>query len=149
MIAEDIKRDSAQHQGSTVIDGTYATIPGPYKRYVRLFQEEVGANALPPHGPWDYEVNLIPGAKLPFSPLYKRTEQELKYEKEWTDKMLKKKWIRLSKSLVASSAFFVPKKGKDKFRTVIDYRQLNAATEKDRFLLPNIEQAIDRLVEAN
>lgn len=64
------------------------------------------------------------------------------------DKYEKKGWIRKSKSPAASPTFFVPKPNGKK-RKVQDYRKLNEITIKNRYPLPNIEEATDRLTGAN
>ena len=124
-------------------------IPEPYKRFALLFQEAEGKEELPPNTPWDCEIELVPGARLPFDPLYKRTKDELQFEKEWTAKMLRLGRIRPSKSRIACSSFAVPKPGTTKLRMVIDYRKLNAVTIKNRYPIPNIDEAMDRIIGAN
>jgi hypothetical protein len=64
------------------------------------------------------------------------------------DKYEKKGWIRKSKSLAALLTFFVPKSNGKK-RKVQDYRKLNEITIKNRYPLPNIEEATDRLTGAD
>jgi hypothetical protein len=120
-------------------------IPKEYQRWARLFQEEDGAEALPIHRPWDHKIPLEPGAKIPFGPLYALSEKELKAQDEWLRKLLRKQWIRKSTSPAASPFMFVPKKGTDKLRGVVDFRRLNDATIKNRYPLPNIAESQDRL----
>jgi len=64
------------------------------------------------------------------------------------DKYEKKGWIRKSKSPAAAPTFFVPKPNGGK-RKVQDYRKLNEITIKNRYPLPNIEEATDRLTGAD
>jgi hypothetical protein len=73
-----------------------------------------------------------------------KSEDHLKAEKEWLDEMLKKGWVRPSKSPAGALYMAVPKKNR-KIRIVTDYRRLNEITIKDRYLLPNIGELHDRL----
>jgi hypothetical protein len=59
-------------------------------------------------------------------------------------KVLKKGWIRPSKSPVGAPVLFVPKKDGG-YHLCVDYRGLNAITIKNTYLITNIEQAINRL----
>ena len=55
-------------------------------------------------------------------------------------------WVTRSHSRFAAPVLFVKKPHTvDELRMCIDYRALNAITEKDRFPLPNMEDLIDRL----
>ena len=58
--------------------------------------------------------------------------------------MLKKGYIRTSTSEVKYPVIFVLKKNK-KLRLIVDYRQLNDITIKDRIPLPLINKLKDRL----
>ena len=77
------------------------------------------------------------------------SKKELKTLDKWLKEKLEKGWIRKSTSLAALLVMFVPKTGSDEGRLVVDFRRLNDITIKNRYLLPNIEEAIDRLVGAD
>lgn len=119
-------------------------IPKEFQRWKRLFQEEEGLAALPKHQPWDHRINIEPGKKPPWGPLYALSAKELEEQRLWIQKNESKGWIRKSQSPAASPAMFVPKKG-GKLRMVIDFRRLNNITIKNRYPLPNIEEMKDRL----
>ena len=51
--------------------------------------------------------------------------------------------IRPSSSPWSSPVIVIPKTGTDEYRFVIDYRGLNAVTEKDRYPLPHIQDIFD------
>ena len=120
-------------------------IPKEYQQWAHLFQEAEGAEALPPHRPWDHKIPLKPEGKIPFGPLYAQSAKELQALDKWLRKLLSKQWIRKSTSPAASPCMFVPKKGTDELRGVIDFRKLNDVTIKNRYPLPNIGESQDRL----
>ena len=123
-------------------------IPREYERYKNLFKEDLPEEALPKHQPWDHEIPLIEGSKPAFKKIYPMNETQLKALKEYLDENLKKGFIRESQSPAGYPLFFVPKKG-GKLRPVIDYRQLNEITVKNRYPLPLIGEMMDRLRGAN
>ena len=57
--------------------------------------------------------------------------------REFAEKQLRKRYIRLSKSLQTLPVFFVGKKDKKK-KIVQDYQYLNKGTVKDNYSLPLI-----------
>ena len=57
--------------------------------------------------------------------------------------MLRKGYIRISKSSIGAPLFLVPKK--DGKQSVVDYRKLNNVTEKDSTPLPRIDNTLDQL----
>lgn len=129
--------------------GTHAPpdLPKEYHKWKLLFEEDKGFS-LPKRQPWDHKIDLEPGKEPPWGPLYPLSAEELKAEREWLDKYEKKGWIRKSKSPAAAPTFFVPKPNGGK-RKVQDYRKLNEITIKNRYPLPNIEEATDRLTGAD
>jgi len=60
---------------------------------------------------------------------------------------MKRGWIRASSSTAAAPILFVKKKD-GTLRLCVDYRGLNAVTVKDRYPLPLISEALDRLRSA-
>jgi hypothetical protein len=74
-------------------------------------------------------------------------EVELKLLKAELDSLLKKGFIRLSASLWGSPALFVTKKDGTQ-RLCVDYRTLNAVTIKNKYLLPWIDDLMDKLRQA-
>ena len=67
------------------------------------------------------------------------SDTELKAVKDYIDKNLRRRFIRLSFSKFGSPILFVPKKN-GKLRLCMDYGQLNAATVKDVYPLPLISE---------
>lgn len=69
-----------QDNKARVSDGTDKPpdIPKEYQQWMRLFQEETTAAALPIHRLWDHEVKLEPGKESTFGLIYALSEKELK-----------------------------------------------------------------------
>jgi hypothetical protein len=145
----DIDLGQSSHEIVRSTDGAHAPpeIPEPYRKWTRLFQEEEGLDALPKHRPWDHKIQLQPGKEPPWGPIYPQSEKELSATRDWLAKMEKKGWIRKSKSPAGSPTLFVPKPN-GKLRMVQDYRKLNEVTIKNRYPLPSIEEAQDRIIGA-
>ena len=99
---------------------------------------------LPKHQPWDHEIKLKEGETPKFFPIYHSSYQQLQTLKEYINENLRKEYIRASESPAGYPLFFVPKKN-GKERPVIDYRQLNDITIKNRYPLPLITELRDRL----
>ena len=58
--------------------------------------------------------------------------------------MLRKRYIRISKSSMGAPLFLVPKK--DDKQPVVNYRKLNDVTEKDSTPLPRIDDTLDQFI---
>uniref|UniRef100_A0A8H7KFJ6 RNA-directed DNA polymerase n=1 Tax=Bionectria ochroleuca TaxID=29856 RepID=A0A8H7KFJ6_BIOOC len=93
---------------------------------------------------WDHEISIIEEGEPAFHKLYNLTEPQLQTLREYIDDILAKGYIRLSTSSAGYPVMFVPKKN-GKLRLVVDYRQLNKITRKDRTPLPLITELRDRL----
>jgi len=63
-------------------------IPKEFTRWKRLFQEEIGLDALPKHQPWDHKISLQPGKDPLWGPLYALSQRELEEQRKWLDKYL-------------------------------------------------------------
>ena len=123
-------------------------LPSEYQDFEDLFKEKEGEAALPKHKPWDHEIPIEDG-KTPnhyrgLIPLSKKKEDFLK---EYIEKYLAKGFIRPSKSSIAHSVLFAPKKN-GSLRPCIDYRKLNAITKKNWYPLLRIDELQDRLIGA-
>ncbi|KAL6352314.1 hypothetical protein LRP88_14398 [Fusarium phalaenopsidis] len=118
-------------------------IPWQYRIYKKLFAEEL-ETGLPEHTHYDLEIEFIDGKQPGFSKLYPLNEAQLPVLKEYIEDMIRKGYIRESKSSVGYPVMFVPKKN-GKLRLCVDFRMLNAITVKDRTPLPLISELKDRL----
>ena len=107
--------------------------------------DEKAANKLPPHRPYDCEINLKPNAKPHYGAIYPLTEKETLALKEYIKEARAKGFIRNSKSPFGASVFFVPKKDPNDLRLVVDYRPLNESTIRDSYPLPLINDMLENL----
>lgn len=128
------------------LDMVKKTVPSVYHDYLAAFSKKK-ADTLPQHRPYDLSIDLEPGTNPAFGPLYSLSEVELKALREWLDENLSKGFIRASRSPAGSPILFVKKKD-GSLRLCVDYRALNAITVKNRYPLPLIPEALDRLRQA-
>ena len=115
-------------------------IPPEFHDFLPLFSK-LEAEKLPPHRYIDHEIKLLPGTKPPFGPMYEMSDAEQKMLKIWIDDNLRKGFIRSSSSSAASPVLFVKKPGGG-LRLCVDYRALNAITQKNRYPLPLINESL-------
>src|SRR5947199_6583227 len=99
---------------------------------------------LPAGGPYDHPIDLK-GGQLPYGPIYNLSKKELKTLREYLQDSLQRSWIRESMSPAGAPILFAPKKDGE-LRLCIDYRGLNKVTWKNRYLIPLINEILDRVV---
>jgi hypothetical protein len=140
-------------QGEQGEPATQRTIPELQPRMKKLldrFGKIFGPlpKCLPPEREVDHEIELEPGAKVPFSPIYHMSPRELEEVKTQLTHLLEMGFIQPSKSPFGAPIIFVPKKN-GKLRLCVDYRALNKITIKNRYPLPRIDELMDRLQGAS
>ena len=118
-------------------------LPDELANFKDVFSES-SADKLPPHRPYDCQINLIKDSKLFYGPIYPLTDEESSALKEYIQENLKKGFIRKSKSPAGAPVLFVPKKN-GKLRMCVDYRRLNAITIRDSCPLPLIQDMLEHL----
>lgn len=118
-------------------------IPPAYRALQDVFSKRL-ATRLPPHRPWEFAIDLLPGATLPKGRIYPLSIPEQKAMEEYVQEALRQGFIRPSTSPAASSFFFVAKKDGG-LRPCIDYRHLNSQTVKFSYPLPLVPAALEQL----
>ncbi|EUC55739.1 Transposon Tf2-1 polyprotein, partial [Rhizoctonia solani AG-3 Rhs1AP] len=118
-------------------------IPPQYHQFISVFGEEE-FNKLPPHRPYDIDIELKENQDLGHAPLYSMTPAESRELKTWLEKEVALGKIQPSKSPIASPVMFVKKKD-GSLRLVVDYRKLNDATCKNSYPLPRQDDLMARL----
>ncbi|KAL4384039.1 hypothetical protein GQ457_15G021620 [Hibiscus cannabinus] len=127
------------------VDVTTTEIPEQLQpileKYQQVFEEPKG---MPPTRNHDHSIVLKPGTQ----PVNLRPYRFPHYQKEEVEKqiveMLSSGIIQTSKSPFASPCLLVKKKD-GSWRLCVDYRQLNAATVKNKFPIPVVEDLLDEL----
>jgi hypothetical protein len=99
---------------------------------------------LPPRRRVDHAIEVMPGVEPPAKAPYRMSHEELKELKVQLEELLAKGYIKPSKSPYGAPVLFVHKKD-GTLRMCVDYRALNKATVKNRYLLPRIDDLFDRL----
>ncbi|KDN34719.1 hypothetical protein RSAG8_12193, partial [Rhizoctonia solani AG-8 WAC10335] len=119
-------------------------IPSFISDFSDIFAEDNSVTDLPPHHPYDLDINLLDpnkAVKGPVYPLKPSDDEELRrILKEQLDKGL----IQASKSRYSSPVIFVNKKN-GKRRMVMDYRNLNDNMIKNAYPLPLISTLVEKL----
>lgn len=133
--------DSAEYK-----EKLHSLVPKAYHGHLSAFSKQK-ADTLPPHRPYDLSIELEDGKAPPYGPLYSLSETELKALSEWLEENLSKGFIRASQSPAGAPILFVKKKD-GSLRLCVDYRALNNITVKNRYPLPLIPEALDRLRSA-
>ncbi|KAI0996563.1 hypothetical protein K3495_g11619 [Podosphaera aphanis] len=120
-------------------------LPLELKSWSHLFIEDDN-NTLPPHRVSDMKITLQKDDKgreksIPWGPLYGMSRDELLVLRKTLTDHLDKGWIRASSSPGGAPVLFVKKPGGG-LRFCVDYRALNAISEKDRYPLPLIKETL-------
>ena len=111
-------------------------------KFPDVFPEELPG--LPPDWEIKFEIELLPGMAPISKALYRMAPAELKQQLQ---ELLDKKFIRPSYLPWGAPVLFVKKKN-GSMRMCIDYRELNKATIKNKYLLLRIDDLFDQLKRA-
>ena len=103
---------------------------------------------LPPYRKISHVIPLEPGTHPIFRGMYRLTMAEKEEVEKQIAMLLRKGLIEPSASPWGAPVLFVPKPD-GSLRMCIDYRMLNKATIKNKWLLPNIADLIDTARHAN
>jgi hypothetical protein len=114
------------------------------KGFADVFPEELPAGVPPARGSDPFRIDLKEGTR-PFGRYGPRmTEENTQAAGKMIKELLAKGFIRPSRSPWGSPMFLVEKPDGGK-RMVIDYRALNAATTRNRYPLPRVDELFDQL----
>ncbi|KAI0997025.1 hypothetical protein K3495_g11160 [Podosphaera aphanis] len=114
-------------------------LPVNIRKYTSLFLDDGTAqeDTLPPHRPRvDTKVRLQKDQQgrdkeVPWGPLYSMSREELLVLRKTVTELLDKNWIRASSSPGGAPVLFIKKPGGG-LRFCVEYRALNAISERDR-----------------
>ncbi len=121
-------------------------IPPEYHEFTDLFSKKQ-ADELPSNRPYDHTVPLESEKALPFGSIYKLSPVKLKTVRAYVEENLRKGFIRHSQSSCGAPIVFAKKKD-ESLRLCVNYRGLNKITVKNRYLLPLIEELLERISKA-
>jgi hypothetical protein len=107
-------------------------IPPKYRDYMSTVFSPAEFERLPPHRPYDVDIELEEGKMPPFGPLYRLTPPEREALTEYVNKNLKRGHVRSSTSSAGAPVLFIRKKTGE-LRLCVDYRGLNAITKKNHY----------------
>ena len=147
--AEPSKEEEAEAVERTKLEGTERKrademLEGLLKKFKKVFPEELPAGMPPDRGVEPFKIELKPGTS-PFGRYGMRmTLEDTEIARKMLKELLDKGFIRPSQSPWGSPMFLVDKPDGTK-RMVIDYRALNAATIRNRYPLPRVDELFDRL----
>ena len=114
------------------------------REFAGVFPSELPAGLPPTRGTTPFRIELKPGTQ-PFGRYGPRmTAADTQEAEKMLKELLAKGFIRPSRSPWGSPMFLVEKPDGGK-RMVIDYRALNAATQRNRYPLPRVDELFDQL----
>jgi len=128
----------------TIDDKAKVELPEVYAEYKTVFKKEASERMLE-HKPWDHAIDLKPDFIPKDCKVYPLSPEEQKEQDKFLEENLRKGYIRLSKSPMASPFFFVSKKDSKKLRPCQDYRCLNEGMIKNAYPLPRVDELLDKL----
>ena len=122
-----------------------AKVPAWLEDMKKVFEDPPEGELPKREGEFDHEINLTVDSlsKTPVIPL--RLDNQA-FVKDYLDTMLRKGYIRISKSSMGAPLFLVLKK--DGKRLVVNYQKLNNVTEKNSTPLPRIDDTLDQLIRS-
>ena len=94
----------------------------------------------------DYEITLKTN-EIKSSLLISIRSEEQHIVKKYLNEMIRKNWIRISKSPITTSLFLISKSGTEEKRFVINYRKLNKETVTDSMSLSLIRDIMNQMKE--
>ena len=113
------------------------------KRLEKVFPDDLPSK-LPPLRRVNHDIDVEPNAIPPSKPPFRYSQPELQELQQQLEDLLRKGFIRPSKSPYGAPVFFV-RKADGTLRMVCDWRQLNKVTLKTQACLPAIDDLFDTL----
>nr|CAD1838529.1 unnamed protein product [Ananas comosus var. bracteatus] len=112
------------------------------REFLDVFPSEL--SRIPPDWKIEFIIDLIPSTAPISKAPYRMAPAELKELRNQLQDLLDKQFIRQSVSPWGAPVLFVRKKV-GSFRLCVDYRELNRATIKNKYPLPQIDDLFDQL----
>ena len=119
-------------------------VPAEYLDFADVFSPDL-ASELPKYTEInDHVIELVDSQQPPYKPIYSLGPVELETLKAYIETNLANGFIRLSKSPAGAPILF-DYKSNGSLRLYVDYWGFNNLTIKNKYLLPLIEELLDRL----
>ena len=118
-----------------------------YADYADVFSFDLAMELPENTGINEHAIELQDGKQPPYGPIYSLGPVELETLKTYIETHLKTGFIWPSKSLAGAPILF-DKKPNGSLWLRVDYQSFNNLTIKNRYLLPLIDKALDRLGRA-
>ncbi|MCO5553671.1 hypothetical protein L7F22_007197 [Adiantum nelumboides] len=109
-----------------------------------VFINDIPGEIPPKRGDDDHAIELIQGSSPPNKPPYRVSQAQQEEIMRKVNELVEKGIVRPSSSSFCSPILLVHKKD-GTYRMCVDYRALNKITNKNRFLVPRIEDLFDKL----
>ncbi|ESK82189.1 hypothetical protein Moror_14449 [Moniliophthora roreri MCA 2997] len=122
-------------------------LPSYLSDYSDRFKKKKAERFLPSR-PYDHAIDLKPDFKPRDCKIYSLSPKERIKQDKFLDENLRKGYIQLSKSPMASPFFLVAKKEAGALRPCQDYQDLNNGTIKNCYPLPLVTDLVDKLKSA-
>ncbi|CAI5471080.1 unnamed protein product [Closterium sp. Yama58-4] len=137
--------EAEEGKGGSAAVGEKATLPAKVSallaEFAVVFPDEL-PQGLPPSRAVDHRIELEPGSRPVAKPQWRLSPAETEEMTREVSHFLAQGFIQPSRSPWAAPILFAPKKDGG-LRMCIDYRALNAATVKNRFPVPRVEDLLD------
>jgi hypothetical protein len=117
-----------------------------YQDFANVFNK-ANVDKLSKHDSQNHAIKTIENKSFSFESIYNLSIIKLKTLREYLDEHLKKKFITFFHSSTRVSILFV-KKSSESLRLCVDYKDLNAITIKNRYLISLIMQILICLMSA-
>lgn len=118
-------------------------LPEEYQDFADVFAEDEEV-PLPPHRPYDLAIELEPGSKPKWGPLYNLGQKEEDELKTSLERWIHQGYWCISKSPMASPILFIERKN-GKYQMCVDYHAVNNMTIKNWHPLPQTNKLINKL----
>ena len=118
-----------------------------YVNIADIFSPDLASKLFEHTGINKHAIKLVNGQQPPYGPIYSLEPVELETLKAYIETNLANGFIKLSKSPIGARIFF-EQKSDVFFQLYINYRGFNNLTIKNRYLLPLVEESLDKLERA-
>ena len=142
---ESLPENSPHEKSSSIPLSDNPEINRVLREYSDVFRDSLPSN-LPPSRGLEHPIDTG-DAKPVNTQAYQLSAWQIEEQTTQITNLLEKNLIRESSSAWGSPVLFV-KKPDDTWRMCVDYRQLNARTDKNSYPLPRIQECIDQLGRA-